>query len=489
MEKQFLERMTEGNLVDHQIESYNEFINERIQKILNEVGEIKPDLPGGEELVIKLGGMTIEEPMVKEADGSMAKVTPSEAKMRDITYASRIRVEMTPIFEGVKQDTETVTIGEIPVMVGSDLCPTSDMTREELIEADEDPEDPGGYFIINGSEKTIVSMEEMANNKPIFQYDDDEQICRINSERTGYVQRHVLRRDKGIVNISFANVKKTPAVVIMRACGMETDKDIVEAISDEYEGEVYLNLYDTEVETPEEAIDYIGRTSGINKNRDERVQEILDQYLLPHLGQEPDDRMEKAVFLGKLIKNVIALAKDDIQEDDMDHYANKRLNLAGDLLEMQFRSVFLGKWGFVARMKYNFQKSAKRGRLPSLQSTVVSDTLSDQIMSAMATGNWVGGRTGVSQRMERGNMVKTLSHLRQVNSPLSSQRQHFEARELHPTHWGRLCPIKTPEGMNIGLRKHLAISADVSSGMDEKERNLLRQRLEDRGVERTEVDN
>ena len=484
MQNQFLERMVEGDLVEHQIESYNEFVNERIQAILNDVGEIKPDLPGGEELVIKLGDMEVEKPRVKEADGSMAQVTPSEARMRDITYASRIRVKMTPIFEGVKQEPEMVTIGEIPVMVGSDICPTSEMTRDELIDAGEDPDDSGGYFIINGSEKTIVSMEEMANNKPIFQYDDDEEICRINSERTGYVQRHVLRRDDGVVNISFANVKKTPAVVVMRACGLETDKEIVEAISDEYQGEVYLNLYETEVETPEDAIDYIGGKSGINKNRDERVQEILDQYLLPHIGQEPEHREEKARYLGRLIKNVIALSKDEIEEDDMDHYANKRLNLAGDLLEMQFRSVFLGKWGFVARMKYNFQKSAKRGRMPSLQSTVVSDTLSDQIMSAMATGNWVGGRTGVAQRMERGNKIKTLSHLRQINSPLSSQRQHFEARELHPTHWGRLCPIKTPEGMNIGLRKHLAISADVSNGMDEKEENLLKQELEDLGVQR-----
>jgi DNA-directed RNA polymerase subunit B" len=484
MKKQFLERMVEGGLVDHQIESYNEFVNERIQKILNEVGEIKPDLPGGEELVIKLGEMKIEQPMVKEADGSMARITPTEARMRDITYASRIRVKMTPIFEGVKQEPETVTIGEIPVMVGSDICPTSEMTREELVEAGEDPDDPGGYFIINGSEKVIVSMEEMANNKPIYQHDDDEEICRINSERTGYVQRHVLRRDKGIVNISFANVKKTPVVVIMRACGLETDKEIVEAISEEYSGEVYLNLYDTEVETPEEAIDFIGRKSGINKNRDERVREILDQYLLPHLGQEPGDREEKARYLGNLVKNVIALGKGDIREDDMDHYANKRLNLAGDLLEMQFRSVFLGKWGFVARMKYNFQKSAKRGRIPTLQSTVVSDTLSDQIMSAMATGNWVGGRTGVAQRLERGNRIKTLSHLRNVVSPLSSQRQHFEARELHPTHWGRLCPIKTPEGMNIGLRKHLAISANVTNGLDEMQRNVLKQELEDQGVER-----
>lgn len=480
----FLKKFTEGNMAKHQIESYNDFVNNRVQSILNEVGGIEPELPEGEELIIKLGEVKIEDPMVKEADGSIRKVTPNEARMRDLTYSSRIIVKMTPIFEGVKQNPEEISIGEIPVMVGSDLCTTKGMTEEELIEAGEDPDDPGGYFIVNGSERVIVSMEELANNSPIFQKDDGEEKCRINSERKGYVQRHVLKRKGDIVNISFANVKKVPAVLIMRALGMETDKEIIEAISEDYEGDVYLNIYESEASTPEEAMEQIGKKSGINKEREKRVKDILDKYLLPHLGQEPEVRMEKARYLGKLIKNVIALGKEDIQEDDIDHYANKRLNLAGDLLEMQFRSIFLGKWGFVARMKYNFQKSAKRGRIPSLQSTVVSGTLTRQVMSAMATGNWVGGRTGVSQRLERDNTLKTLAHLRNVVSPLSSQRQHFEARELHPTHFGRLCPIKTPEGMNIGLRKYLAISSDISRGLNKKERKSLKAKLSDKGVER-----
>ena len=134
-------------------------------------------------------------------------------------------------------------------------------------------------------------------------------------------------------------------------------------------------------------------------------------------------------------------------------------------------------------MKYTFQKSAKRGRLPSLQSTIVADKLTSQIMGAMATGNWVGGRTGICQRLERNNRIKTLAHLRNIVSPLSSDRQHFEARDLHPTQWGRVCPIKTPEGMNIGLRTHFAMSADVSTGMTSKEKNSLRAKLEEAGID------
>ncbi|QKQ97946.1 DNA-directed RNA polymerase subunit B'' [Candidatus Nanohaloarchaea archaeon] len=483
MNEQFLEQLIDRNLVKHQIESYNRFVDERIQNILNEVGSIEPELPDGEDLVIKIVDVEIERPKINEADGSVRQITPKEARMRDLTYSSEIKVTMTPIFEGIQQESEEVTIGEIPVMVGSDLCWTSDMDEEELREAGEDPKDPGGYFIINGSEKTIISMEEMANNKPIYQEDDGEQTCRINSENEGYVQRHILERDDDIVEISFANVKNTPAIALIRALGYETDKEIVELIGDEYASDIYLNLYEVDASDQAEAFEYIANRAGVTNDVEERVTSILDDYLLPHLGQEEEARDEKAELLANMIRNTIALGKGDIKEDDIDHYANKRLNLAGELLEMQFRSVFLGKWGLVARMKYNFQKSAKRGRLPSLQSTVVADTLSKQIMGAMATGNWVGGRTGVCQSLERNNRIKTLSHLRNIVSPLSSDRQHFEARDLHPTQWGRVCPIKTPEGMNIGLRTHLAMSANVSTGLNDMEKNSLKAKLQETGIE------
>ncbi len=483
MQREFLDQLIERNLVKHQIDSYNRFVEERVESILNEVGEIKPELPDGEELVIKIVDVNIEKPKINEADGSVREITPKEARMRDLTYSSEIKVTMTPIFEGIQQESEKVTIGEIPVMVGSNLCWSEEWDEEQMRENGEDPEDPGGYFIINGSEKIIIAMEEMANNKPIYQDDDEEQVCRINSENEGYVQRHVLRRDEDIVNISFANVKKTPAVALIRALGRETDKEIVESIGEEYASEVYLNMYETGASNQEEAYEYLANQSGITNDIQERIDSILDEYLLPHLGQESDAREDKAEFLSTMIRNTIALGKGDIKEDDMDHYANKRLNLSGELLEMQFRSVFLGKWGLLARMKYNFRKSAKRGRLPSLQSTIVANTLTKQIMGAMATGNWVGGRTGICQRMERGNRIKTLSHIRQVNSPLSSDRQHFEARDLHPTQWGRICPIKTPEGMNIGLRTHLSMSANVSTGLNDMERNSLKAKLAEVGLD------
>jgi DNA-directed RNA polymerase beta subunit len=90
-------------------------------------------------------------------------------------------------------------------------------------------------------------------------------------------------------------------------------------------------------------------------------------------------------------------------------------------------------------------------------------------VSALAIGSWVGGRTGVSQRLERGSYTKTISHMRNVLSPLTSTQEHFEARELHPTHFGKLCTSETPEGATIGLRKYLAVMSEITKGLSEKE--------------------
>jgi len=116
---------------------------------------------------------------------------------------------------------------------------------------------------------------------------------------------------------------------------------------------------------------------------------------------------------------------------------------------------------------------AKRGKLPSVQTIVESNVVTNQLASAMATGSWVGGRTGVSQRLERSNYARTISHLRNSISPLTTTQEHFEARELHATHFGRFCPAETPEGPTIGLRKYLALFAKITNELPEPEKKKI----------------
>ncbi|MBI5872224.1 DNA-directed RNA polymerase subunit B'' [archaeon] len=467
----------EKGLVRFQIDSYDDFVTRRIPKVLNEIGVIKPEVPELGEFKIKLGEFKIGEPSVKEADGAVRTILPLESRIRNLTYSAPMFVEMTPILNNIESDTIVVNFGDLPVMVKSKICPLSNMSKQELIQNGEDPDDPGGYFIINGTERILVMVEEIASNRIItatVSAGNVTEIARIHSEKDGYIQRHMIeRKSDGIITISFANVNKLPIAILLKALGLESDKDIATAISTdpEIQEEFYANLYESEVSTKNDALDAIGKHVKIPQKeyRMDRAIKLVDRYLLPHLGQTPDNRLEKAMFLSKAVAKIIRLHLRKIETDDLDHYSNKRLKLAGDLLEILLRSILLGKWGLITRITYNYQKLTKRGRLPPLQAIVESNVLTNQLVSALAIGSWVGGRTGVSQRLERGSYIKTISHMRNVLSPLTSTQEHFEARELHPTHWGKLCTSETPEGATIGLRKYLAITAEATRGISEKE--------------------
>jgi len=467
----------EKGWINFQIESFNNFINQGIQNIIGEIGSVQLNPEAG-NLELRFGRVEIVRPSVKEADGSTRQVFPNEARIRNLTYSAPMFMVVTPIVNGIQQRSEKVHIGDMPIMVKSALCSASGLSREELIERGEDPDDPGGYFIINGTERVLVLIEEIASNKPIFERTKDLITVRINSEKSGFKQRHVVeRKPDGEITISFANIRKLSIITLLRALGLETDKNICEEISDDPRilNELYVNLYHEEATNTQEAIEIMGKKLRVAEDyREERVNQILDRYLMPHVGQDRENRKEKAEVLAKIVKKTISLSMNMIPKDDIDHYSNKRLLMAGELIGQLFRSILLGRWGLLAKMSYNYQKLVKRGKKPSMQGIVEADAMTKQILSSLATGNWIGGRTGVSQRLDRSSYVKTISHLRSIISPLTSTQEHFRARQVHPTEWGRLDPAETPEGSSIGLRKHLALITEITPGLNpgEDERML-----------------
>jgi DNA-directed RNA polymerase subunit B len=209
----------------------------------------------------------------------------------------------------------------------------------------------------------------------------------------------------------------------------------------------------------------------------EKTRENLDKYLLPHLGTSPKDRMLKAYTLCKLIKRFLMVSREGIEPNDKDHYMNKKLKLSGDLISDLFR---VNLRILINDILYNFQRLVKRGKYTSLKIVIREKLLTSRIQSAMATGTWVGGRKGVSQNIDRINYLSSLSHLQRVVSLLSSTQENFEARALHPTHWGRLCAIETPEGTSIGLRKNMALLCSITQG--EVQEDKLRRILEGAGL-------
>lgn len=464
----------ENGLNNANIESFNRFIERELQVILEENKTIEPTIiPSNvDEFKIRLDKIWVSKPEITEADGSTRAVYPVEARMRKLSYAAPVYLEVSAHINGVQRESFKTQIGSLPIMLKSKNCHLNGLSRDELVSQGEDPDDPGGYFIINGTEKALIDIEDLASNRFIVEQNSTGISAfsgKIFSEQGSYRIPHEFEKLKdGLFYLSFTRVKRIPLVPVIKALGLTKDEEIMRMVGLDENSEIIINLYDfADIKNEEEALDYISKKIGISQTREirlERMAEILDKYLLPHVGMEPEDRLMKAYNLCKYLKHYIRVAGGELPVDDKDHYMNKRLKMSGELLAELFRvnmKVLIGD------MLYNFQRIVKRGKFPSIRVIIREKLLTQKVYSSMATGNWVGGRTGVCQRMERLNFLQALSHLQRVVSPLSSSQENFEARTLHATHMGRLCPSETPEGTNIGLRKNLALLCRPSQAMDE----------------------
>ncbi|MBS3137448.1 DNA-directed RNA polymerase subunit B'' [Candidatus Woesearchaeota archaeon] len=465
----------EHSLVASNIESFNYFVEKELQIIIEENKIIEPTIiPHNiDEFKIRLDKIWVTKPEITEADGSKRPIYPMEARIRKISYAAPIFIEISAHINGIQRETFTTQVGSLPIMLRSRFCHLNKLSRDELIQKGEDPDDLGGYFIINGTERVLINIEDLAPNRFLVEQDTigpSKFVGKLFSEFGSFKIPHTFEKLKdGIFYISFTRVKRIPIIVIIKALGFAKDEDIMKFIAgEEQNDETLINLFEfVDIKNEEEALDYIAKRIGITQAKEirvERTQEILDKYLLPHLGIKKEDRLQKAYNLCKLIKKYIAVSNGKIPVDDKDHYINKRIKMSGDLLAELFRvnlKVLIGD------LLYNFQRIVKRGKFPSIKVVIRDKLLTSRIYSSMATGNWIGGRKGISQRIQRINFLETLSHLQRVISPLSSSQENFEARELHSTHLGRLCPIETPEGTNIGLRKNLSLLAQISSETEE----------------------
>jgi len=467
----------ENSFIKSDIESFNCFVDKELQKIIEENRLIEPTIipPNVESFKIRLDKIWIEKPEITEADGSKRPIYPVEARLRKISYAAPVFIEVSSHINNVQRETFVTQIGNLPIMLKSSFCHLHNMSKEDLIEHGEDPDDPGGYFIINGTERVLVNIEDLAANRFLVEPQKtgiSKYLGKIFSESGPYKIPHTVERLKdGIYYLTFTRVKRIPLVVIIKALGLIKDEEIMQSISKEKQyDEVLINLFEfANIKTPEEALDYMAKKIGITQSKEirlERMQEIIDKYLLPHVGTKTDDRMQKAYNLCKMLRKYISVSTGETPRDDKDHYMNKRIKMSGDLLGDLFRTnlkVLIGD------LLYNFQRIVKRGKFPSIKIIIRDKLLTSRIYSAMATGNWVGGRKGISQRIQRVNYLSILSHLQRVGSPLSNTQENFEARELHATHLGRLCPSETPEGTNIGLKKNFALMAQVSRDIKEGE--------------------
>ncbi|MCX6643550.1 MAG: DNA-directed RNA polymerase subunit B, partial [Candidatus Bathyarchaeota archaeon] len=225
----------EEGLVKQHLESYNDFVEHTLQQIIDEIGGITIEVPN-HSYEIKFGSIEVGDPRVVEVDGTVREVYPREARIRNLTYSAPLYLEIMLNDEG-RETYEKVNIGDLPIMVKSKLCLLSRHTPQELMALGEDPEEVGGYFIINGSERVIVSLEDLAPNRVLVEIDDrgTNPVFRgkVFSTTVGFRARiEANLKAKGEMSITIPGVPvPVPFVVLMRALGVETDRQIAEMVS------------------------------------------------------------------------------------------------------------------------------------------------------------------------------------------------------------------------------------------------------------------
>ncbi len=456
--KKYLE---DHSLIESNIVSFNNFINHRMQEIVDELNETMTS--DDEDIEIKLGKIKVGKPEIFEADGSSHLIMPSEARIRGLTYSAPVHVEIT-IKQAGQLDSHEVEIGRMPIIVKSDVCNLNNLDKDQLVEEYIDPKDPGGYFIINGNERVIVMAEDLAENQPFIESPKGEIMLRLFSKRGSYrIPISITDTKEGIVEVSFSRFKNIPIIVILKALGLTKESDIAKYVGKENDS-LIVNLYEyANITNEEEAMMAIAEQTSLQGTKKEildRIKQRLDSYFLPHIGLKKEHRIEKAISLCKFLKQFFVAKENPDNLTDKDHYANKRVRMSGDLLGDLFR---INMNILLRDVQHSLQKIQKRKKFYSIKTIAKSTLFTHRIESAIATGNWIGERSGVTQNMDKTNYLAIISQLQRVSSMLPGEQENFLARTLHPTHYGRFCPIETPEGTEIGLRKNLAILSKIST--------------------------
>src|SRR3989344_297016 len=226
----------ENPFVESNIRSFNDFIEKQLQKLVDELGDVVPTIipQEVESFVIKLKRIWIEKPSIIEADGSKRDIYPSEARLRNLTYSAPIFLEVSAYVDDVQRESFTTMIGKLPIMLKSKYCHLNGLKKEELTKRGEDPDDPCGYFVINGNERVMITVEDLASNKLFIEEKGtgpSEYVARVFSEMGSYRIPHIVEHMKdGIFYLSFTRFRRIPIISVIKALGLIKDQEITKLI-------------------------------------------------------------------------------------------------------------------------------------------------------------------------------------------------------------------------------------------------------------------
>ena len=516
-------------LVKHQIDSYNDFINNQMKKtvemfnpltICSSQDYIKEFKQYRLKVIINFDNICIYRPEIHENNGATKLMLPNNARHRNFTYTSNFTIDLNIQYvirtgdslenEEIKHVKLTkIQFGKIPIMLKSCICILNQYTHIHPDKIEECSMDPGGYFIINGSEKTCLGQEKPADNK-IFCYKQKPNHKWLWSAEMRSVPDWKCISPKQIymmissklnsygneIVVQLPRLKRPiPLFILFRALGLKNDKEICGIIcldNSQVENEPILNylkasiLQANEHMDIEECIKYITSSviyTPINMDKDEGqkkkrefAMDVLNNDLFPNCKLP----IERTYLLGYMTYKLIKCALGENPSDDRDAYQNKRIETTGTLLNNLFRNYFnkvvKDIYKLVTREINNGSWKSTEDytniiTLTNIYKIVKSSTIENGLKRALSTGDFGikhlnSNKVGVAQVLSRLTYMSTLSHLRRINTPLDKSGKLIEPRKLHGTSWGFLCPAETPEGQSVGVVKNLSYLTIISGYSD-----------------------
>lgn len=524
-----------SRLIRHQLESFNNAIESTIPSLMQHtpirVTDKKHDQhSASNEHVLRILRCGISKPVVYHHGRGYLQMLPSEARNRNLTYAAPLYVDIEYTHKQGGQAEPPVPIilrkipiGKIPIMVGSKYCHLYGRSKSEKRALGECPYDLGGYFIIKGSEKAIISQERPVENTiSCFEETDASKPYECRAEVKSTIDQRffpikiaVVRLTKYqdpskatvpghklVVSLPYGR-RPVPLFIIFKAFGVLTDKEIFSYMYDsESEADKsFINLLvpsaheARDVLTQADAIRYVANSININiadkkvqdaqasgkeeeiseelenasnKFRMEYAKDLLNREFLPHVGNNPTKKLR---FLALMVQKLLNAKLGRTKFSDRDNLMNKRLDLPGTLIFMIFRHYFQKMMKDIKSVLVKTEKGDGATLVQEIKKIMQKSNIQNKLSYALSTGNWYTNRSqantaakkGVAQVLQRLAYLGTLSHLRRITSPLErAGSKHEPPRKYHGTQPPKICPPETPEGAQVGSVKNLSLMTHVS---------------------------
>ena len=502
-------------LVKHHLESYNDFYKTGLKSIFKERNPVilqKEQDPKTNQFKYRcelyLGGKNGDKiyygkPVIYDEDREHY-MFPNEARLRNMNYGMTIHFDLEIDFfiendDGkIIESTEMINsifLGRFPIMLQSDLCILNGLNKDVRYNMGECRNDYGGYFIIDGKEKVIISQEKFADNM-LYIRDNYNEIyshgadIRTVSEDASKPERTLSVRivapskqhSNNQIVVNIPNVRKPiPLFILFRALGVVSDKEIIEyCLLNLEENSSFIDLFIPSIHdankifTQEAALEYIKTfTKGHTVNH---VLDILMNYFLPNIGEL--NFQQKAFYLGYIVFNLLLVFTKLESPTDRDSFKFKRVEVPGRLLYDLFKEYYKLQQDHIKLKldsEYNFKKSKNVYQGESFKDVVLqnyerifNERITETGFKKAFKGNWGAAehtkKAGVVQDLNRLSYNSFISHLRKINLPMDSSSKVVKPRLLHGSQWGIIDPVDTPDGGNIGFHKHMSIATHITSG-------------------------